>query len=276
MLIISLTTIPTRFHLIGPTLDSLVRQRAPVDRILLYIPRRFRRFPDYDGSLPEVPEGVEIRRVDDDLGPATKVLCAAREFADRDCDILFCDDDRIYPAGWAAAMLAARAERPGDAIAALGREASSLFASTEQRDLQPRAVKRAWQEDYWYIARHLWWLLRKRLPNPPDRPRRRVFKRSGYIDIFMGFGGVMVKPGFFDARDYDIPDICWTVDDFWLSGMLARKRIGIWVPADVIEPVNSDAYMVNALFAAEIDGVGRPRAEKTTFEYLRDTYGIWG
>ena len=76
-LIVSLSSIPPRFHKIGATLQALLGQSARIDRICLYIPEVYRRFPDWDGSLPEVPEGIEIHRTEADLGPATKVLAAA-------------------------------------------------------------------------------------------------------------------------------------------------------------------------------------------------------
>ena len=275
MLIVCFTTIPSRFDLIGPTLDSLLRQSAKIDRIILYIPYQYRRFPEYDGRLPEVPEGVEIRRTDKDLGPATKILCAAKEFADVDCDILFCDDDRVYSRHWAQRFVDERARKPEGCIAAFGREAKTLFDSQQLRELTPRAVKRRWQEDYFYILKYAFWLVRRRFPNPPDRPRRRVFKRAGYIDIFMGFGGVMVKPDFFDEIAYDIPDECWSVDDIWLSGMLARKGIGIWIPSRMKEPPNSQAYWADALWASAFNGFSRPAAETQSFEYLTKKYGIW-
>ena len=84
MLIISLSAIPARFPKIGPILDSLVNQTAQVDKILLYIPNSYRRFPDWDGSLPDVPEGVEIRRTDDDIAVGiAKFLGGAKHFGGR-------------------------------------------------------------------------------------------------------------------------------------------------------------------------------------------------
>ena len=76
--VITLSTIPPRFAGIGPALRSLVAQRSRPEAVELYIPRSYRRFPDWGGGLPEVPEGVRIVRVDEDLGPATKILPAAR------------------------------------------------------------------------------------------------------------------------------------------------------------------------------------------------------
>ena len=142
MLIVSLSAIPPRFARIGQTLDSLAAQRG-VDRIVLYIPHRYRRFPDWDGTLPQVPEGVEIRRTDDDFGPATKVLCAARDFRGQEVDILFCDDDHIYAPGWAENFVALKAAHPGCVIAQAGWQAAEYApGGSGERALQPRAVRR--------------------------------------------------------------------------------------------------------------------------------------
>jgi len=73
-LVISLTTIPSRMHLIAPTLRDLLAQTANVAEIRLNIPHRYRRFPDTDISLPDFPKGITVVRVDEDYGPATKVL----------------------------------------------------------------------------------------------------------------------------------------------------------------------------------------------------------
>ncbi|MDF0603390.1 glycosyltransferase family 2 protein [Psychromarinibacter sp. C21-152] len=275
-MIISLTSIPPRFHLIGPTLHSLVRQHAPADRVLLHIPHRYRRFPDWDGTLPEVPDGVEIVRCAEDYGPATKVLAAAKAHAGQDVEILFCDDDRIYAPTLTRDFMAARADQPDACIAAMGNEADFFFDSRQIRDLQPRAVKRRWQRDTWFLARWLWWRARRKLTGHNlGRPARRIFARGGYVDMFMGFGGAMVRPDFFDDVAFDIPDICWTVDDIWLSGMLARRNIPIWVPANLREPANTDAFRVDALYAFAVEGAGRPKAGRHCYDLLRERYGIW-
>ena len=97
--IITLTSIPPRFGGIGPVLQSLVNQGA--DGVELWIPDRYDRFPDWDGSLPDAIEGVSIRRCANDFGPATKFLPAC-EIKGR--ILLMCDDDCIYRPGWADAF----------------------------------------------------------------------------------------------------------------------------------------------------------------------------
>jgi hypothetical protein len=89
-----------------------------------------------------------------------------------------------------------------------------------------------------------------------------------------GFAGGLVRPDMFAPEDYEIPDRLWSVDDVWLSGMLARKRIGIWgirlqdMPEewpDVAEPLR----------AARIDGLGRDAANKACIRHLQAHYRIW-
>lgn len=275
MLIVSLSSIPPRFDRLGPTLESLTRQTAKVDRILLYLPKAYRRFPDYDGRLPEVPEGVEIRRIDEDYGPATKVLGAAREFRGADCDILFCDDDRIYAPDWAAAFVTARRTHPEACIAIAAREAGDLFDSRQIRGRQPRAVQRNWRTDIRFLARYAAYLVKRRIFSPVEKPSRIVFRKAGYTDLLMGFGGVLVRPDFFDDAAFDIPEICWRVDDIWLSGMLARNGIPIWTPANCRQPAQSLAHYQAPLSRAVIDGFDYDGANRACYDYLRKTYGIW-
>lgn len=276
MLIISLSSIPPRFSQIGPTLQSLRAQKDPADRILLYIPRRYRRFPDWDGALPEVPEGVKIRRVDNDLGPATKVLCAAREYQGQDVDILFCDDDRFYPPDTVTRFTHLRTQHPDCAIALVGRQAETIGESSGRRDRQPRAVRRWRATDVEFQLRFLWSQIRAgRNWRRVAAPHRRVYKRSGYVDIFEGCGGVLVRPEFFDEMAYDIPPVLWTVDDVWLSGMIARKGVPIWLQANLMDPPETDADALSPLAFSVIEGADRGVANRMALKYMQDHFGIW-
>ena len=87
--VISLSTIPPRFASVGPCLNALLRQTARPEAVELYIPHSYRRFPQWGGGLPEVPAGVTIVRVDEDLGPATKILPAARAWRGQDVELFF-------------------------------------------------------------------------------------------------------------------------------------------------------------------------------------------
>ena len=271
MLVISLSTIPSRFASIGETLDCLLSQTRKADQINLYIPESYTRFPEWDGALPDVPQGVTIRRVEQDLGPATKVLAAAKEFRGQDCDILFCDDDRAYPRDWAAGFMKARKAHPNCAIATLG-----FHANDGAREMQPRAVRRWRITDLEFQSRFFMRKITARLTGRrPIEPGRRVWKRSGYVDIFEGCGGVLVRPDFFDDTAFDIPALARHVDDVWLSGMLARKSVPIWLNANIREPGHTKAEAHDPLVTAVIDGADRAASNAAAIDYSQQTYGIW-
>ncbi len=276
MLLVTLSSIPPRFSSLSSTLRTLLAQTVKADRILLYIPWRYRRFPDWDGVPPDVPAGVEIRRCAQDYGPATKVLPAAFEFRGQDCRILFCDDDKLYQKDWIQRFQKESREHPGCCIASAGMDAFRWSPGGRERALQPRPVRRWRLTDLGFQLRYLVQDLRaggnKELPEPP----RKVFKRPGFVDIFEGFGGVLVRPEFFEFSDGDIPPKMWAVDDVWLSGMLARKNIPIWLMANILEPQETEIHLgAAALHTSIVDGINRDEANALTVDYLRQAYKIW-
>ncbi|MCG6901279.1 MAG: glycosyltransferase family 2 protein [Rhodobacter sp.] len=276
MLIVSLSSIPPRFDKLGPTLACLLDQTAAIDRIILYIPDQYRRFPDWDGVLPEVPEGVEIQRCEADIGPATKVLYAARAFRGQDVDILLCDDDRRYKPHWAQAFVEARAAHPDACIAIAGFEADRYDQSAMKDRPQPRARRRSRTWDLRFQARMVWEFLFPPVERKYLRePTRVTFSHSGYVDCFEGFGGALVRPEFFDDSAFDIPEVIWAVDDVWLSGCLAMNGVPIWALADQHDTQHTPAGVYEALHKAEIEGAGRDAANKAAIAYFRDTHGVW-
>jgi hypothetical protein len=274
--IISLSSIPPRFDLIGPTLETLVAQRG-VDAVELYIPRTYRRFAEYDGRLPAVPRGVTLLRPEQDLGPASKVLHAVdRHRGTADAQILFCDDDRNYAPGWAEALFDEQARRPGEAVALTGWDVERSGLDTYRPRPTPRHAKRDRRWDLDYRAKRIRQILSGGGKVPIRlKPPRRLIARAGYADIFEGYGGVVVRPAFFDDEAYDIPMDLWAVDDVWLSGMLARRRIPIWVAADFYEPKNTVADLTEALYRWKTSNMTRAELNARCAQYLRDTYGVW-
>ncbi len=67
-----------------------------------------------------MPKGVTICHCDQDYGPATKVLPAAKDLKGQDVDILFCDDDKIYDRGWHARFKSEAAKKPNTCIIEVG------------------------------------------------------------------------------------------------------------------------------------------------------------
>ena len=230
MTLVTLSSIPPRFGLIGPTLEALVAQGG-VDGVELYLPHRYRRFPDWDGTLPAVPAGVSIHRCDTDFGPATKVLCAVKRHRGDDLRLLFCDDDRDYRPGWAKGLLAEADRYPDRAVALAGWDIAGL--TTRTAFATPRHARRSRTWDMAYrVARLKQLLSGQGKAKLSQKPPRRIIAQAGFADVFEGYGGVVVRPDFFDDATFDIPAQAFHVDDVWLSGALTRQGIGIWLAAE--------------------------------------------
>lgn len=263
--IITLSTIPPRFGLLGPTLSSLLKQRLPAAAIHLYVPDQYRRFADWDGTLPDMPEGVTLRRCPRDLGPATKILPAAREFAGQDVDLLFCDDDKIYDRDWHGRLKSARAAHPDACIVEAGDSLPDIADSIRPPDRLPRAARWTRKPLSYRIKRVLSLFTIK----------SSIWAQSGYVDVLGGHGGALVRPDWFGPEASDIPDILWTVDDPWLSGHLERRGIPIWLVARISRMRVSQAGGVDALHDLVEQGHGRVQADLAAIDYMRCTYGIW-
>lgn len=263
--VITLATIPPRFHLLTPTLQSLLAQSLPAQAIEIYIPHRFRRFPDWDGVLPEIPAGVTIRRCDSDLGPATKILPACKAHAGQNIDLLFCDDDKIYDRHWHSRLKKARATHPDACIVEAGENLPDIEESHRPANRMPRAGR--WtKKPLSYRVKRVLTLFTHKSP---------MYANSGYVDVLSGHGGVLVKPDWFDPETWDIPDILWTVDDPWLSGHLERRGIPIWLVAEVCRMKSTGAGAIDALHdLVEMDH-DRVKADVAAIDHMRRSYGIW-
>ena len=275
MLIVTMSTIPSRFGLLSQTIDSILNQTVKADAIELYIPKTYRRFPKYEGELPSLPKGVNIIIVDKDLGPATKVLPAVHRYKDQDVDLLYCDDDRICPPDWIASFLAARDKKPNVAIASAGWEVSNLGIYYNS-SLQPRAKALRSRWDYMYRVRRLKQIyLELKLGKKIPKPRRSYnYRKSGFIDIMEGYGGVLVKPSMFDSSCFCIPDELWMVDDIWLSGCMAKLGTGVWAEAKL--PVPEEQHdIADPLYESNINGMDRHKANLECAIYMQNNFGIW-
>ena len=277
--VISLSTIPPRFDKIGPTLAALVRQRSRPEAVELYIPRSYRRFPQWGGGLPEVPHGVTIVRVDEDLGPATKVLPAARSWRGQGVVLLFLDDDHVAAPSWAGRHLRLRRQHPEAALCASGSTLERMGAAPNPgRRLPHGVVAPDGVEQLGFQLRRLAAVALEPLRGKPLlRPAFRRLDRSGYVDIAEGVGGVSLLPEAFDDAVWQIPPVLWTVDDVWLSGHLERRGIPIWADQslNLVRKVGAiDA--THALYRATIEGANREQANLACVNHMRQAYGIWG
>ncbi|WP_372800537.1 glycosyltransferase family A protein [Paracoccus seriniphilus] len=270
-LVISLTTIPPRLNKIRPTLDDLLNQSAPVDEIRLYLPRSHRRFPLARSDIPQMPKGVRLILVDEDMGPATKVLPAARDLRGQDVELIFCDDDQKYDPDWAARFLAARPAHPDACLVQKGyhledRPNGTKYFPRHDPAHHPRAQR---------FRRDLWYRMRRAASLGTWRPSR-PFACCGYVDILEGYRGAMIRPDFLPEKAWHIPDVLWTVDDPWLSGHLLRNNHPIWLISDCPPPIAThDAHCLEGLRDFVCQGHDRRKADTLTIEYFRQNYGLW-
>ncbi len=277
----SLSTIPPRFAQIGATLTTLLNQSFKPDRIEVWIPRTYRRFPAHAFCLPDVPEGVTIEVTDDDLGPATKILPCARKYRGTDTRILYVDDDRLYWTHCLNTLLAAANKKSGAAVAAVGCDVGFFLRKERpgQRPNQPRVNRR--RGGLRHLAHNMPYWCARTLAFSQHRGEQWMIwsPDCGYADIAEGFGGVLVRPEMFDDAAFAIPPVLWAVDDLWLSGCLARQGIPIWVEKIVAKGDPEKNATRNGeiadLGSAVIDGHDRLQANRAAIRHFRDTHGIW-
>ena len=266
--IITLTAIPPRFPYLNETLNSLLAQDAAISAVELWLPRSYRRFAfDPATDIPMVPKGVTVRIVDEDMGPATKILPSVRAHRGEDVNLIFCDDDKVYDPGWVARLLGGSIQRPGCCIVEEGGDIRHNSTHDWSGPNLPRAGRPF--KDWRYR-------LRRALSLGMWKPRKN--QTSGYVDILEGWGGVLVRPEFFtDAAFHIAPDL-WMIDDIWLSGQLALNAIPIWltVEENIRSKGNSNEVRDAALRFQTVDGKGRTALNQSGIDYFRETYGIWG
>lgn len=281
--IATLSSIPPRFSGLSNTLNSLLNQTVPPERVILYLSRHYTRFPDWDGTLPNVPEGVEIRLVEEDYGPATKLLPALREFAGQDVEILFCDDDQSYQPYLAEELLKGRAQHPEACIAASGMMDYAPYEEGGKRDFthHPRILHLWKKTNVLFMTRLLLRDLLEKLTGKayPEPLHRRVL-RAGYSDGFEGWMGVLVRPEFFPPEVFDIPDFARPVDDVWLSGHATRLGHPPWIIGGLFQRMmmpnsTEDHSNQTALYRSEFGGSNRDQSNIETVRYFQKTYGIW-
>ncbi|TKA94993.1 glycosyltransferase family 2 protein [Cereibacter changlensis] len=262
--IITLSSIPPRFDFIRPTLEAMLSQTVPASEVRLYIPTSYRRFPAWDGKLPDVPPGVVIKRCED-LGPATKVLPACRDLAGQDVDILFGDDDKKYDLEWHGRFKACRSEHPDYCIVEAGETLPDISPALREPSRLPRAERWGKKPLSYRVKRVL----------SGFKLKSSIYAKSGFVDLLNGHGGVMIKPDWFGPDAYNIPEIIWTVDDPWLSGMLELAGIPIWLNAGVVRIDSHEVGDVHSLTKFSEQGHGRVEADLAAINYLRQKYGIW-
>lgn len=189
--IVTLTTTPKRINKIWPTLNSIALQSQQPEKIMLWIPKRFKRFANQ--SISQLPNFIKkypnvfIQYIEYDYGPASKLLPCLEFFAGQNKKLIIIDDDRIYPPHFIRDLL--RYEQL-DPHAAIGIAGTVMHGSLR----------------YEYKAT----------------------KKMTLVDVLLGYNGVLVKPTFFSEDIFHYPPNlpeAFFEDDVWISGHLQKKDI---------------------------------------------------
>ena len=119
-LVASITTIPSRVHLLRQSVESLWTQRRRPDKVQINVPAYSRRecaaYPDeasFRRLLPYPDSWLVIRTGVADEGPITKLLSTLEDEPDPSTIILLVDDDTVYRPDMIRIMLEHRAGHPG-------------------------------------------------------------------------------------------------------------------------------------------------------------------
>jgi hypothetical protein len=269
-IVITLTAIPPRFSNLGAKFASIAKQSVRPDRVQLTLPQHYRRFPGERPALPPLPDWVEVHETEVDYGPATKILPAAQRWAGSATDLLVCDDDRLQDIDWVARFSRTRTHRPDDILCERGWNIEGRFGLSQTSPALPRARLSSGG------GRTLAYRLRRALTLGLSHPPRAIYEAAGYVDVFEGFLGALIPVSAISNAAFDIPEVIWTVDDVWISGIAALNGTHVWVH-DEARPVYADGRFdrIAALRHHVEQGIGRDGADRMGVEYLRQHHGVW-
>ena len=256
-IIVSLTVIPDRVSYLDKFLRMIDQQQVIPDILALCVPENYKKRSF--GKIDRTQISKQFSIIDcTDYGPATKIIPTLAKYSNPDQTIIYCDDDRYYHKSWIARLLAKSEKYPHAAICdesnatALAR----LFLSSgNSKDLKYR-LKRAATLGGW-------------------NPLKKHVESNGIIAE--GFGGVLVKSGFFPTFVDRVPDEVFFVDDVWLSACLAHNNIDI-LSAKPKKAEKSNELMLKTaapLNKLIVNGMGREQLDTQAIRYVCKTLDIW-
>lgn len=212
-IIVSLTSFPARIKNVNLVIETILRQTAKPDKIILYLSKN--QFDSLD-ILPEKllylqSQGLTIEIVEGDIRSHKKYYYVINEYPE---DILITiDDDIFYPTNMIESLLEAHKEFPQDIIARYGRG----ITYNDKNIINPY---NEWTQHYYN--------------NIPDTT---AFFGSG--------GGTLFPPKSLHPIVGDkelFMKICPTADDVWLNIAVRFNNLKI----RILE-VNKDAFLLSVL-----------------------------
>jgi hypothetical protein len=225
--VVGLTTIPSRLQYIFPTINSILLQSRPPNRIYLNLPNWSKR-EDQAYHIPEIikkDHRIVLCRCGEDQGPILKLLPVLEKETNPETIIITVDDDTVYP-----------------------RHAIRILL--EYHDILPEAALgfRGWripQSNIFFDRKVLF-------ANQVDRPYR--------VDILSGVSGVLYLRKHFSVDFFcrtGLPPESFFVDDICISGYLKKAGVEKFIlPFPMREPFSRYAITSrsNPLWKINRDG----------------------
>ena len=225
--------------------------------------------------MPELPSGARTVVVEEDFGPATKILPTIADLGGTSRKIIYCDDDRIVHRNFGQDLIDASKKKPGCIIANCGGDLEFFGVKFASHSVPDRARRyNSWFDIPYKLRRFKQEIGKVTGAYNPAKPKRSWSVKMGYMDIMEGCGGVILEACHLDREVFNIPPEAWAVDDIWLSGMAALKGTLIYsnngyIPTEFSEA--SETALVNSTF----DGVNRSQANINCIHYLQRFHGVW-
>ena len=207
-IIFSFTTLPSRIPNIKPTIASLLDQSIRPDQIILNIPK----FSKREKKPYKIPEFLKqcpyilINQIEEDMGPATKLLPSLKLIKNTETLIVVGDDDEIYPKKLFENYLNNQPNFKNATMTLVG------WNAPDDNNHSHKNIK------YGAIGSI------PKNANEVDRPTQ--------VDCVQGASTFAVHTDFFSDKVFDYtaaPKQAFFVDDIWISGNLARNNTKVFV-----------------------------------------------
>jgi hypothetical protein len=251
MIIVSLTTIPPRFHFLYITINSILSQSVLPDKIVVHIPKNYNNYSN-NYELPNFSDNPRVIINNDckDFGPATKLLGLHNyelfnKMSDDDI-IIVVDDDREYNNHLIKNML--------------------LFHQNHKNKVLTVA---GW--DIEVITNNKYTIPNKK------KPRGIGFKKEGYCDLLGGCCGFLISKkncpfNYEEIFSLDKNDSKYYVDDMWFSGFITLNNIDIYLIPNSI--YGDEKRHFNDSINPLADST-RENKNIKCIEFFRDKYNTW-
>ena len=196
-LVVTLSTIPPRIEKIWPTINSILLQTALPSKIYVWIPKQYKRFNN--ASIKKIPDFlmahplIEVNLIDEDYGPATKLLPCLKMDLKPETKIVVVDDDKLYKPKLIQLLDNFSTKKQNAAITING---TNIITSNKKRSFKGK------------------------------RPHTKK------VNILHGNGGYLVRQKFFSqsifTHPHDYPELFYH-DDVWISGNLHQTNTKIYI-----------------------------------------------